>query len=125
MLRTLDHFTIRVDDLDRTAAFYQHVLGLLPGPRPPFAIPGQWLYAAGRPLVHVLASSAAAPAGAIDHVAFAARGRAALERRLSAAGVPHRLVSMPDGSALQLFVRDPHGVALEFVFRSKEDRAPQ
>ncbi len=122
MLRTLDHFTVRADDLDRTAAFYHQLLGLAPGPRPPFAVPGRWLYASGRPLVHVLAASVEAPAGTVDHVAFAARGRAGLERRLSGAGVAYRLVARPDGSALQMFLRDPDGSALELVFRSKDDR---
>lgn len=122
MLHALHHATVRASDLDRTAAFYQRLLGFEPGPRPPFAAPGRWLYLAGRPLLHVLQAGTAAPAGTIDHLAFAARGRAGLQRRLSDAGVAHRLVAMPDGSALQMFLHDPDGAALELVFRAEGDR---
>lgn len=122
MLRALDHFTLRSADLARTQAFYTDLLGLAAGPRPPFAVPGHWLYAEGRPLVHVLEAAAAAPAGRIDHVALAACGRAALQERLAAAGVAYRLSTLPDGSVLQLFLRDPDGTPLELVFDAKEDR---
>ncbi|UUX97268.1 VOC family protein [Aquabacterium sp. J223] len=122
MLHALDHFTIRSGDLDRTQAFYGSLLGLHAGPRPPFAVPGRWLYAQGRPLVHVLDASGSAPAGRIDHVALRARGRAALEERLRRSGVPHRLRALPDGSALQLFVEDPDGALLELVFHARVDR---
>ncbi|HMN79512.1 MAG TPA: VOC family protein [Burkholderiaceae bacterium] len=122
MLKALNHFTLRSDDLDRTAEFYHRLLGLAPGPRPPFAVPGQWLHARGRPLVHLLESTAMAPAGRVDHVAFSAYGRAAIESRLAKANVDYRLRALPDGSALQMFLRDPDGITLELVFRSKEDR---
>lgn len=122
MLTALDHFTLRADDPDRTAEFYHRLLGLSPGPRTPFAAQGWWLHARGRPLVQLLESTAVAPAGRVDHVAFGARGRAAIEKRLAAANVDYRLRALPDGSALQMFLRDPDGATLELVFRSKEDR---
>lgn len=122
MLHALDHVTLRSGDLDRADAFYRQVLGLAPGPRPPFAQPGRWLYAGGRPLVHLLGETREAPAGRIDHVAFRARGRRALQARLQAAGAGFRLSTTPDGSALQLFAHDPDGALLEFVFAAAQDR---
>src|SRR4051812_22964016 len=41
---TLNHFSIRTLDIDATRDFYERVLGLTVGPRPPFPFPGLWLY---------------------------------------------------------------------------------
>lgn len=122
MLQALDHLTLRADDMERTLSFYAGMLGLATGPRPPFAVAGHWLYAGGRPMVHLLEATPAAPAGRIDHVALRARGRAALEQRLASERVPYRLSALPDGSALQLFLQDPDGATLELVFDAREDR---
>ena len=49
----LDHFTIRTEQWAETAEFFEHVIGLTPGPRPGFRFPGCWMYAAGHPLLHI------------------------------------------------------------------------
>ncbi len=121
LLHALDHVTVRTDDIGRTARFYED-LGMTPGPRPPFAIPGRWLYAGEHALVHILATSEGLHPGRIDHAAFAARGRAEIEARLRRRGDPFRLQPLPDGSGLQLFMQDPDGVRLELVFRDREDQ---
>jgi catechol 2,3-dioxygenase-like lactoylglutathione lyase family enzyme len=122
MLHALDHVTVISTDLARTLVFYQHLLGLHLGSRPAFGMPGSWLYAGGHALVHVLERPVEGLGGVIDHVAFKARGRAALSARLDAAGVPFKLVALPDGSALQMFLRDPDGARIELVFKHAEDR---
>lgn len=122
MLQALDHVTLRSTDLARTLGFYRQVLGMEPGPRPAFGIPGSWLYVAGHPVLHVLEMPVEGRSGAIDHVAFEARGRAVLSARLDAAAVPFDLVALPDGSALQMFLRDPDGARIELVFKDPEDR---
>jgi catechol 2,3-dioxygenase-like lactoylglutathione lyase family enzyme len=122
MLQALDHVTLRSTDLVRTLGFYQRLLGLHPGPRPAFAVPGSWLYADGHPVLHVVERPVEVRASAIDHVAFQARGRSALSAQLHAAGVPFELVALPDGSALQMFLRDPDGARIELVFKHPEDR---
>lgn len=122
MLQALDHVTLRSTDLVRTLAFYERVLGLRAGPRPPFGVSGAWLYAQTRPVLHVVEGPIGGRGGAIDHVAFEASGRAALSARLESAGVPFELVALPDGSALQMFLFDPDGARLELVFKHPEDR---
>jgi catechol 2,3-dioxygenase-like lactoylglutathione lyase family enzyme len=122
MLKTLDHVTLRSTDLARTLRFYQQLLGMEPGPRPAFDIPGSWLCVAGHPALQVLEMPLEGRGSAIDHVAFEACGRAGLSARLDAAAVPFELVALPDGSALQMFLRDPDGALIELVFRQPEDR---
>lgn len=121
MLKALDHVTVRSSDLPRTSAFYQQ-LGLHLGPRPPFGLPGLWLYAGDRALLHVLEGRPASDGGPFDHVAFQAQGRSRLAATLEAAGIAFDLQALPDGSALQVFVRDPDGVRIELVFRHPKDR---
>ena len=122
MLQALDHVTLRSTDLARTLGFYEQLLGLELGPRPAYGVPGSWFYVGGNPVLHVVERPIEGRGGAIDHVAFVARGRAALAARLVAAGVPFELVALPDGSALQMFLRDPDGARIELVFRHPEDR---
>ena len=122
MLQALDHVTLRSTDLARTLEFYQRLLGLEPGDRPSFAVPGSWLYAGDRPVLHVLEMPVEGHGGPIDHVAFEATSRAAISTRLDEAGVRFQLVSLPDGSALQMFLEDPDGARIELVFRNAEDR---
>src|SRR3954470_9328416 len=57
----LNHYNLRAprELMETLRAFYVEVVGLEPGPRPPFDSPGHWLYAGGRPILHL---SLAAPA---------------------------------------------------------------
>ena len=47
----MNHFTILTVDVPSTIEFYSDLLGLTPGPRPPFDFPGAWLYAGGQPIL--------------------------------------------------------------------------
>jgi catechol 2,3-dioxygenase-like lactoylglutathione lyase family enzyme len=123
LLHALDHFAVRTGDLDGTARFYE-ALGLTRGPRPPFPMPGYWLYANSQPLVHIMPTSDGAPAGRIDHVAFDGRDASSVALRLSHAGIPFRLQDLPGGSGQQMFLTDPEGVTLEIVFRGDDRGRP-
>jgi len=122
MLLTIDHVTLRSGDLARTERFYVELLGMTVGLRPSFNIRGRWLYVDGRALVHIVEAPVAGGEGAFDHLAFEARGRMAISDRLREADVPFELHALPDGSALQMFLRDPDGARIELVFKDLEDR---
>jgi catechol 2,3-dioxygenase-like lactoylglutathione lyase family enzyme len=122
MLRTIDHITLRSGDLERTQTFYVDLLGLCVGPRPSFSVPGLWLYVGERAVVHVLEAPVPQGEGTVDHVAFEACGRATISAQLRDAGVAFELRALPDGSALQMFLRDPDGARIELVFKDQEDR---
>jgi catechol 2,3-dioxygenase-like lactoylglutathione lyase family enzyme len=117
----MNHFTVLTGDLDRTLAFYA-LLGLEPGQRPPLGFPGAWLYAGGRPILHVIAGRPlpADPRGVLDHMAFSARGLADVVARLEAAAIPHELRRQATSGVWQLFLFDPNGARVELDFDASE-----
>ncbi|NKJ46159.1 extradiol dioxygenase [Burkholderia sp. SG-MS1] len=124
----LDHATIVTADLDTARHFFVEIAGLTEGARPPFSVAGHWLYANGRPVLHLIEATAPAPRAAgrsaprIDHLAFRLDGAAqwqALLARLHAAGVDYQTAQVPQmgpqAAEQQLFVALAAGVVIEFV----------
>jgi catechol 2,3-dioxygenase-like lactoylglutathione lyase family enzyme len=118
----LDHATIVTTDLDAARRFFVEVVGLEDGARPPSGIRGYWLYAAGRPVVHLVDATVPAYAGRaaprIDHIAFRIESPAewqVLLERLRVAGVDYQRAEVPLSDELQLFVALAPGVVVEFV----------
>jgi catechol 2,3-dioxygenase-like lactoylglutathione lyase family enzyme len=131
----LDHVTLRTTKLAATRDFFVEVAGLRVGARPPFRFPGFWLYDETGPAVHLAGpavdaslerylgarlASAEAGTGAVDHIAFRASGRAAFEQRLRALNVHFESRTVPELGEHQLFVQDPNGIAVEFIFAVDE-----
>jgi catechol 2,3-dioxygenase-like lactoylglutathione lyase family enzyme len=50
----LNHINIETNDIDRSARFYNEVLGLVSGERPEFDRPGHWMYLGDMPIVHII-----------------------------------------------------------------------
>ena len=119
----LDHVTLVTPDLEGTRRFFCDVAGLDNGPRPSFAVDGYWLYAGGRPVIHLIdatvpALAATLVAPRIDHFALrVAPGDEwrALLTRLHAHRVPYQLAEVPASAERQLFVALAPGVVVEFV----------
>ena len=120
----MNHFTILTDDIDATTAFYGDLLGLAPGARPPLNFPGVWLYAAEKPVLHVIGgrSRAELRSGVIDHMAFTASGLAATIAKLEARGLSYDCRHLPDRGTWQLFFHDPNGARVEMDFAGDEAR---
>ncbi len=121
-LEALNHFTVRAADLERSRTFYEELLGLEIGPRPPLGFPGYWLYCGGIPTVHLIGERAgdgprqAGPTGLFDHIAFSCTGLAAMRARLKGRGVAFQERVIPRDRQTQLFLHDPDGVAVELNF---------
>lgn len=116
MIRLIDHLNIATEKLQETRDFFVEVLGLEEGPRPDFGFEGYWLYAGGRPIVHL--QRAPGPTGpsnvsALNHAAFEVGDLDAMAARLDARGVSYRRIEVPGGAVRQLFLEDPNGVMLE------------
>src|SRR5690606_33661301 len=119
-------FTIVTDRLDTTRSFYTEVLGMEEGARPPFPVPGCWLYIGPQPVLHVIGVEhmPTPRRGVLDHMAFRAEGLSAALDRLDAVGVPYRIVRAPgEVRTWQVFFLDPNGAEVELDFDSAE-RAP-
>ena len=118
----MNHFTVLTDDLDATHAFYVGLLGLSTGFRPDLGFPGEWLYADGHAVLHVVAGRGvpANPRGVIDHMAFSARDLRGVVARLTEHGVKYDLKRLPTTGAWQLFCLDPNGARVELDFEASE-----
>ena len=129
--QSLNHYTIRVRDLEVTRKFYQEIVGLIVGDRPPLNFPGYWLYCGGVPTVHLIGPRAddvpvddtpAKPAetGRLDHIAFACEGLAAMKASLEKHGIKYDERVLPRLNMTQLFYYDPDGIAVECNFPAQE-----
>jgi catechol 2,3-dioxygenase-like lactoylglutathione lyase family enzyme len=149
-IKRVDHYSIRTHDLDASRRFYTEVIGLTEGPRPPFDFPGHWLYGGEPPadlgnsarnygLVHLMGFDKDNPGsldayvgargeigsgtGALDHVAFAATGHAAMLERCRRHRVEYFERDVPALGLRQVFVKDPDGVTLELNFPASDAAA--
>ena len=113
------HINTRSTDVERTRAFYERILGLRVGDRPPLASTGYWLYAGDEPIVHLIqrpGEPGDAGRGNFDHVAFSCSDLDRIRDALRAAKVPFRETVSPRDGAIQLRVQDPDGINLELNF---------
>lgn len=122
MVEGMNHFTVIAEDPRKTLDYYIGLLGLQPGPRPDLGFPGAWLYAGGRPIVHVYFDRPvpAQRAGVIDHIAFTARDLKAIKARFDAQGVAYDLRRQEGDGPWQLFSHDPNGARVELDFDPAE-----
>jgi catechol 2,3-dioxygenase-like lactoylglutathione lyase family enzyme len=117
----LDHYNVSTRRLGDTVHFYEDILGLVNGPRPPFDFPGAWLYSEGHPVLHLNDISPTdkqqpADSGVIDHIAFGSRGFEAMKQHLAHKGVSFRVNVVPNSSRRQIFLTDPNNVLIELNY---------
>jgi catechol 2,3-dioxygenase-like lactoylglutathione lyase family enzyme len=117
----LDHYNVSTRKLGETIRFYEDVLGLQNGPRPPFDFPGAWIYSEGHPVLHINDISPTdkeqrPDSGVIDHIAFGSRGFEAMKQHLSGKGVQFRVNNVPNSTRRQIFLTDPNNVLIELNY---------
>ncbi len=120
----LNHVNMRTAQLEAMTRFYQEVLGLEVGRRPPFTFNGTWLYCGDKAAVHLVEIESPRPTGpaaGIEHFAFAAEGLAGFVDRLRAEDLDYELRIVPDFGIRQLHLRDPDGNHVEIAFDPSED----
>lgn len=128
---SLNHYTIQARDVEKTKDFYEQIVGLKVGERPPLNFPGYWLYCGGTPVVHLLGYQAHAkvitdgpsyPAdtGRLDHIAFSCTGLKDMKATLQSANIRYDERVLPRLNMTQLFYYDPDGIAVECNFPASE-----
>ncbi|MFB9216284.1 VOC family protein [Vibrio sinaloensis] len=132
-IQAIDHFTLRVSDIERSIKFYQEVVGLHLGERPAFNFPGYWLYASGQPILHLVAQTQSAAdenlqrylgqreeasgSGVVDHISLRGSDYQAMKQRLiEVEGGEFQQRLVPELKQRQLFFVDPDGVTIEIIF---------
>ena len=129
--QSLNHYTIKVRDLERTKDFYEEVVGLTVGERPPLPFPGYWLYCGDIPTVHLIgyraedqaiddAPAKPASTGRLDHIAFSCSGLKEMRTNLEQHGIKFDERVLPKFNMTQLFYLDPDGISVECNFDSSE-----
>jgi catechol 2,3-dioxygenase-like lactoylglutathione lyase family enzyme len=124
VVKSIDHVTLVVKDLERSRHFYVDVLGMRSVKRPGFHFPGSW-FQAGSTQIHLILeheeSGAAGnrvpdqlTASRTHHCAFEVDDAHAAGARLKELGIPISSgpKERPDG-AVQVFVPDPDGYVVE------------
>src|SRR5260370_10952679 len=74
-VKTIDHVTLVVNDLERSAAFYVDLLGMRRVERPTFGFPGLWFQAGNTQIHLILKHDKSSYAGLPDAPPEAAAGR--------------------------------------------------
>lgn len=123
-LEHLDHVNIRTASLAPLSRFYEAVLGLPRGPRPPFDFGGAWHYLGERAAVHLVevARTPAPEDVRLEHFAFRARGLNDFVAGLEREGVKYRLARVPDTDTLQVHLHDPDGNHIEVQFAASVEQ---
>lgn len=121
----LDHINIHTNDMEALTRFYENVLGLKRGWRPPFSSVGMWIYRGEQPLVHVreVEGIARQERPQVNHFAFRAEGLTEFLQRLEEAGAPHEVRIVPESGQTQVFLADPDGNSIEMQFSTEETKA--
>jgi catechol 2,3-dioxygenase-like lactoylglutathione lyase family enzyme len=130
-LTELNHYFVRVLDLERTKDFYVDVLGFEVMPRPDFPFNGYWLGVNGKIQVHMgqagieneelyylgtTKESALDNSGVIDHISFLATEPEKFLARFNDLGIGARPRSLPEAELYQIFIKDPNGLTIELNF---------
>lgn len=118
----MNHFTIVTNALEETVEFYQALLGLKTGYRPPMSFPGAWMYCDDEPVLHIINKGVlpAEKGGILDHMAFSATDLRGTLATLKSRGMDYDLRRQQETGVWQLFFHDPNGARVELDFEAVE-----
>ncbi len=118
----MNHFTILTDDVERTVRFYDDLMGLKAGWRPPLNFPGAWLYAGDQPILHVIGGRPKNElrAGGDRSHGFTGHDLAATVAMLEREKIEHTCRQQVGSGVWQIFCHDPNGAKVELDFAADE-----
>ena len=118
----LDHVNVRTPNVAAMTAWYEAVLGMRSGKRPPFPFPGAWLYTGDHAAVHLVGVEAR-PENRdpqVEHFAFQASGLKDFLERLQVRKIAHEVRKVPGFGIVQVNVWDPDGNHIHIDFSPEE-----
>ena len=121
-LNRLDHVNVKTANLEQMIKWYEDVLGMTSGARPPFPFPGAWMYAGEHPVVHLVGVDTQ-PAGhdpKLEHFALSATGYASFLENLDSRNVDYKVVKVPGIDITQVNVFDFDGNHIHIDFQNNE-----
>ena len=121
------HYNFRLERqlMEVVRSFYETIIGLQLGPRPPFQSFGYWLYADGKDLLHLseeLSEDRRRPGSDLtfDHVALESSNWPEYAQKLRTFGIHFTEEVVPTTGRRQIFFRDPAGNGVELIFPAGE-----
>ncbi|WP_170474476.1 VOC family protein [Ruegeria arenilitoris] len=124
-IEQLDHVNIVTTRLPEMVAWYEEVLGLAPGARPDFPVPGAWLYADGQAVVHLVGHDGQPNVGSevklkLEHFAFNAKGMESFEQKLVDRKHAYEKTNVPGVGIIQFHLADPDGNHIHIDFSESD-----
>jgi catechol 2,3-dioxygenase-like lactoylglutathione lyase family enzyme len=121
-VKKLDHVNIHTANVDRMVEWYDRVLGMRAGDRPPFPFPGAWLYCGGEPTIHLVGVGKQPETTGLqlEHFAFSATGLKDFLARLQENSVRYDARKVPRSDGVQINVWDPDGNHIHIDFEGAE-----
>ena len=121
-VKKLDHVNIHTANVDRMVEWYDRVLGMKAGNRPPFPFPGAWLYCGGEPTIHLVGVEKQPQTSGLqlEHFAFSATGLNDFLARLQEHNVRYDARKVPRSDGVQINVWDPDGNHIHVDFEGAE-----
>ena len=120
-----DHVNIRTSRLAEMVAFYEEVLDMRRGWRPPFRFDGAWMYLGDLPFAHLVEVSPepAATDPKLEHFALRASGLADFLAKLRDRGTEYSVDEVPEYDRVQVNFFDPDGNHIHVDFPVAEYQA--
>jgi catechol-2,3-dioxygenase len=121
-IKFLEHVNLRTAEMEKLAVWYERILGLKRGYRPPFGVKGLWLYADAIPIVHLLEldSPPATRDPQIEHFAMRASGLESFLERLKEDKISYRTARVPELRVFQIYLSDPENNHMHIDFPPQE-----
>jgi catechol 2,3-dioxygenase-like lactoylglutathione lyase family enzyme len=121
-VKKLDHVNIHTANVGRMVEWYDRVLGMRAGDRPPFPFPGAWLYCGGEPTIHLVGVGKQPETTGLqlEHFAFSATGLNDFMERLKRENVRYDARKVPRSEGVQINVWDPDGNHIHIDFEGAE-----
>lgn len=118
-LLAFDHVNVVTANLDAMIAWYEDVLQMKSGKRPPFPFPGAWMYLGDTAIVHLVGAETEPTAidPKIEHFAISASGRAEFMAHLASRGIESRVSEVPGFGITQVNIWDPDKNHIHIDFR--------